>query len=119
MPRRGRSPRLVHQVAEDWPIGKLGQLPEMRGVYVLYDRHHQPLHCGESGKGRQTIPQRIYIKSREKYKGAKVLFFSAYDVDIGIKHQLETLLLHAFANVLPHDTNRGRWPKTTEIHYPE
>ena len=67
MPKRGRPIRLVNKYAEWWPIGRLGELPEIRGIYILYDNQYVPLYCGRAGKGEATANSRIYTHKGQPY----------------------------------------------------
>ena len=109
MPKRGRPIQLVHKYAEWWPIGKLGELPEMRGIYILYDNRYVPLYCGRAGKGEATVGSRIYTHKGQKYLGRKIRYFSVYDVDRGYMQKMETLLLRALGHILKWNANKGRF----------
>ena len=107
----GRAKRLVNGYAENWSIENLNHLPDMWGIYILYDKHHIPLKVGEAGRGEQTIGQRIYGQLSEKYYGLKIRYFSAYDVDVGYQHQLETLILRSLKVILRWNKNKGKFHK--------
>jgi len=111
MPKLGRPIRLVNGYAEFWPIRKLSELPEMRGIYILYDRHYVPLYCGRSGKGAITINTRIAQHRSEPYYGGKIRYFSVYDLDRGYMRQMETFLLHALGHLLRWNRNKGRFSR--------
>ncbi len=115
----GRAKRLVNAYAEDWPIENLNDLPDMWGIYILYDRHHIPLKVGEAGRGEQTIAQRIRglaSAATNPYYAPKIRFFSAYDVDSGYQHQLETLILRSLKIILRWNSNKGRF-MTGSVRY--
>lgn len=114
--RPGHPPRLVNKYAENWPITEINQLPHMRGVYVLYDRRHHAFYCGIAGKGRSNARSRIRHHLRERYLGAKIRYFSVYDVNRGLMRQVETLILHALGRkqVLRWNTHKGRFLKTAK-----
>jgi hypothetical protein len=93
--RPGHPPKIVNKYAEDWPIEKLDKLPKMRGVYILYDKHHRAFCCGIAGKGKSNAKARIRHHLRERYMGAKISSFSVFDINRGVMKQVETLILHA------------------------
>ena len=109
MPKRGRPIRLVNAYAEFWPIKRIGELPSMRGVYILYDRNYVPLYCGRSGKGVSDVPNRIYQERSERYYGRKIKYFSVYDLDSGYQHQVETIILRALGHILRWNKRKGRF----------
>jgi hypothetical protein len=112
MAKRGRPIRLVNAYAEFWPIRKLRKLPEMRGIYILYDRHYTPLYCGRAGKGAVTVQSRIYQHKSAPYYGSRIRYFSVYDVDRGYMQQIETLFLRALVHKFRWNTNRGKFRRT-------
>lgn len=110
MPTLGRPKRLVNAYAEFWKIRELEELPEdMRGVYILFGKGYQPLYVGISGRGYATVKRRI--RQHKSDFGARLRYFSAYDVDIGYMKQIETLILHALGELLPRNINWGLFPK--------
>jgi hypothetical protein len=111
MPKKGRPIRLVNAYAEYHPIEQLGYLPEMRGIYILYDKNRIPLYCGRAGKGRNTIRSRIMAHKSRPYLRRKIRYFSVYDVDCGYMHQIETILLRAFGDLMRWNTYKGKFLK--------
>lgn len=89
----------------------MGDLPDMRGIYMLYDKHCLPLYCGRAGKGRATAWGRISTHKGQRYLGKKVRYFSVYDVDRGYMHQMETFLLRALGHTLRWNWNKGKFLK--------
>lgn len=111
MPKRGRPLRLVNACAEFWSIEDLNNLPEIRGIYILYDKNDLPLYCGRSGKGASDVRSRIYNAKSKPYLGPKVKYFSVYQLDPGYQQQIETLILRALGHALKWNKNKGRFLK--------
>jgi hypothetical protein len=109
MPKRGRPIRLVNAYAEFWPMTKLNCLPEMRGIYILYDKDYVPLYCGRSGKGTSSVRSRIHNAKSTPYYGSRARYFSVYDFDVGYHQQIETLILRALGHTLRWNRNKGKF----------
>jgi len=117
MPKQGRPKRLVNAAAEYWPIKKLEDLPEMRGIYILYDKNYKPVYCGRAGRGVSEIKDRVRHEKRWRYYGSKIAYFSAFDLHRGNHHQVETLILHAIGDkILKWNVQKNNWPSTTIEH---
>ena len=114
MPKRGRPIRLVNAYAEFWSITELDRLPEMRGIYILYDKDDMPLYCGRSGKGVSDVRSRIHNAKSKPYYGSKVRYFSVYELDAGYQQQIETLILRSLGHILKRNTNKGRFLRGAE-----
>jgi hypothetical protein len=119
MPKRGRPIRLVNGCAEFWPIARLSDLPEMRGIYILYDKHYVPLYCGRSGKGMSDVRSRINGEKSKPYYGHKIAYFSVYELDPGYHQQIETLILRALGHTLKWNKNKGNFLKGCREMYPQ
>lgn len=113
---QGRPRKLVNAYAEHWHIGKVARLPDMYGIYVLYDQHLIPLKVGIAGGGQANIRNRVYGQRNDSFRGRKVAFFSAYDIDSGYEKKIEALILRSLKIVLPWNDNTGRFASGAHHH---
>lgn len=116
---RGRPPKLVAEVYEDWPIEALPELPPgLKGVYVLYDPDWRPIRIGISGRGKQDVLDRLwaYYRSRQ-WRHAHHFSVYVFKPEHLFK-QAEVLMLRAVGQAIPGNVNAGRFPRTTLIHKP-
>jgi len=88
----------------------------MRGVYILYDKHHRAFYGGIAGKGKSNARARISHHLRERMLGGRIRWFSVYDINKGVMKEIETLLLHALGgkHVLRWNKHMGRFLKTAK-----
>ena len=117
---RGRPPKLVSEVYEDWPIEAAPCLPSgLRGVYVLYDPHWVPIRVGISGRGSQDVRRRIlgdYYRSRE-WRSAHHFSVFIFSNEILFK-QAEVLILRSVGPAIRGNVHSGSFMATTKIHRP-
>ncbi len=117
---RGRPPKLVSEVYEDWPIETVPCLPwGLRGLYVLYDPHGDPIRLGISGRGAQDVKERIlgdYYRSR-RWRDAHTFSIFIFSNEILFK-QAEVLILRAVGQGIRGNVNSGSLMQTTRIHRP-
>lgn len=120
MTKRGRVPRLVESVYNHWPIEAVPDLPNnLRGLYVLYDSDERPLRVGISGKGKQTVRQRM-IDDYYRYKYWRAVDnFSVFIFTKGPHFkQAESFVLYAVGKALALNWQGGRMMRTTRMISP-
>lgn len=91
----------------------------LRGVYVLYDPHWNPIRIGISGRGAQDVRDRIlfnYYRDRQWRSVHRFTVF-VFTNEVLFK-QAEVLMLRAVGQAIPGNVNAGRFMKTTRIHKP-
>jgi hypothetical protein len=117
---RGRPPKLVSEVYENWPIEAAPCLPpEIRGIYVLYDPHWVPIRIGISGRGTQDVRGRImgdYYR-RKSWRSAHHFSVFVFTNEILFK-QAEVLILRAVGQAIRGNVHSGSFMQTTRIHKP-
>ena len=119
--KRGRTPTLIKDVFEHWPIEDAPGLPDgLKGIYVLYDPHGSPVRAGIAGRNKQDVRGRIL---GEYYRGKKwrhVHTFSVYTFHRqALFKQVEVLMLRAFGEALAGNIRKGKFRKaTTKVHRP-
>jgi hypothetical protein len=117
---RGRPPKLVSEVYENWPIEAAPCLPwGLRGIYVLYDPHWVPIRIGISGRGAQDVKGRIlgdYYRSRN-WRNAHHFSVFVFANEILFK-QAEVLILRAVGQAIRGNVHSGSFMATTKIRKP-
>lgn len=117
---RGRPPKLVSEVYENWPIEAAPCLPwGLRGIYVLYDPHGVPIRVGISGRGSQDVKGHIlgdYYRSRE-WRSAHHFSVFIFSNEILFK-QAEVLILRSVGQAIRGNAHSGNFMTTTKIHRP-
>lgn len=120
---RGRPPKLVSEVYEDWPIEAVPYLPEgLRGLYVLYDPHGFPVRIGISGRGgdgAQDVRGRLLGEYYRERRWRNVDHFSVFVFKNKVLFkQAEALILRAVGPAIRGNVHSGSFMQTTRIHKP-